>query len=221
VVEIIALEGARVRYSTIQNWSSDVYNLVTKRAVAQKNATVEWVDGNLGSKRTMKYPAVYLMGEGAHGEVLSIAFAGKNQEQDSGGKIVHAASNTTSTITSKSISKAGGTATYRGHIKVEEGVENARSKVECDALLIDGESTTNTYPYMDIKSDNVAIEHEATVSKISDDQIFYLMSRGMAEDEAAGMIVNGFLDPLVKQLPMEYAVELNRLIELEMEGSVG
>lgn len=221
VVEIIALEGARVRYSTIQNWSSDVYNLVTKRAVAHKNATVEWVDGNLGSKRTMKYPAVYLMGEGAHGEVLSIAFAGKNQEQDSGGKIVHAASNTSSTITSKSISKDGGTATYRGHIKVEEGVENARSKVECDALLIDGESTTNTYPYMDIKSDDVAIEHEATVSKISDDQIFYLMSRGMSEDEAAGMIVNGFLDPLVKQLPMEYAVELNRLIELEMEGSVG
>ncbi|TVR73978.1 MAG: Fe-S cluster assembly protein SufB [Spirochaetaceae bacterium] len=221
VVEIIALEGARVRYSTIQNWSSDVYNLVTKRAVAHKNATVEWVDGNLGSKRTMKYPAVYLMGEGAHGEVLSIAFAGKGQEQDSGGKIVHAASNTTSTITSKSISKAGGTATYRGHIKVEEGVENVRSKVECDALLIDGESTTNTYPYMDIKSDDVAIEHEATVSKISDDQIFYLMSRGMSEDEAAGMIVNGFLDPLVKQLPMEYAVELNRLIELEMEGSVG
>jgi Fe-S cluster assembly protein SufB len=221
VVEIIALEGARVRYSTIQNWSSDVYNLVTKRAVAQKNATVEWVDGNLGSKRTMKYPAVYLMGDGAHGEVLSIAFAGKNQEQDSGGKIVHAANNTSSQITSKSISKDGGTATYRGHIKVEEGVVNARSKVECDALLIDGESTTNTYPYMDIKSDDVAIEHEATVSKISDDQLFYLMSRGLSEEEAATMIVNGFLDPLVKQLPMEYAVELNRLIELEMEGSVG
>lgn len=221
VVEIIALEGARVRYSTIQNWSSDVYNLVTKRAVAHRNATVEWVDGNLGSKRTMKYPAVYLMGDGAHGEVLSIAFAGKGQEQDSGGKIVHAASNTTSTITSKSISKDGGIATYRGHIKVEEGVTGARSKVECDALLIDGDSTTNTYPYMDIKSDDVAIEHEATVSKISDDQIFYLMSRGLSEAEAAAMIVNGFLDPLVKQLPMEYAVELNRLIELEMEGSVG
>lgn len=221
VVEIIAMDGARVRYSTIQNWSSDVYNLVTKRAVAHRNATVEWVDGNLGSKRTMKYPAVYLMGDGAHGEVLSIAFAGKGQEQDSGGKIVHAADNTSSTITSKSISKDGGIATYRGHIKVEEGVKNARSKVECDALLIDGESTTNTYPYMDIKSDDVAIEHEATVSKISDDQIFYLMSRGMSEEEAAAMIVNGFLDPLVKQLPMEYAVELNRLIELEMEGSVG
>jgi Fe-S cluster assembly protein SufB len=221
VVEIVALEGARVRYSTIQNWSSDVYNLVTKRAVAHKNATVEWVDGNLGSKRTMKYPAVYLMGEGAHGEVLSIAFAGKGQEQDSGGKIVHAASNTSSQITSKSISKDGGTATYRGHIKVDEGVANARSKVECDALLIDGDSTTNTYPYMDIQSDDVAIEHEATVSKISDDQLFYLMSRGLDEGEAATMIVNGFLDPLVKQLPMEYAVELNRLIELEMEGSVG
>ncbi|SIP90824.1 Iron-regulated ABC transporter membrane component SufB [Alkalispirochaeta americana] len=221
VVEIIILDGARVRYSTIQNWSSDVYNLVTKRAVAYKNATMEWVDGNLGSKRTMKYPAVYLKGEGAHGEVLSIAFAGKGQEQDSGGKIVHAADNTTSTITSKSISKDGGISTYRGLIKVDEGVRNARSKVECDALLIDGESTTNTYPYMDIKSDQVAIEHEATVSKISDDQIFYLMSRGMTEEEAAGMIVNGFLDPLVKQLPMEYAVELNRLIELEMEGSIG
>ncbi len=221
VVEIVALEGARVRYSTIQNWSSDVYNLVTKRAVAHRNATVEWVDGNLGSKRTMKYPAVYLMGENAHGEVLSIAFAGSGQEQDSGGKIVHAANNTSSQITSKSISKDGGTSTYRGHIKVEEGVENARSKVECDALLIDGESTTNTYPYMDIKSDDVAIEHEATVSKISDDQVFYLMSRGLSEEEASTMIVNGFLDPLVKQLPMEYAVELNRLIELEMEGSVG
>lgn len=221
VVEIIALPGARVRYSTIQNWSTDVYNLVTKRAVAQKNATVEWVDGNLGSKRTMKYPAVYLTGEGAHGEVLSIAFAGKGQEQDSGGKIVHAADNTSSVITSKSISKDGGTSSYRGQIKVEEGVKGARSKVECDALLIDGESTSNTYPYMDIKSPDVAIEHEAKVSKISEDQLYYLMSRGLTEEEASVMIVNGFLDPLVKQLPMEYAVELNRLIELEMEGSVG
>ena len=221
VVEIIALPGARVRYSTIQNWSSDVYNLVTKRAVAHTNATVEWVDGNLGSKRTMKYPSVYLSGEGAHGEVLSIAFAGKGQEQDSGGKIVHAANNTSSVITSKSISKDGGTATYRGQVKVEEGVRGARNKVECDALLIDGDSTTNTYPYMDIKSDDVAIEHEAKVSKISEDQLYYLMSRGLTEEEASVMIVNGFLDPLVKQLPMEYAVELNRLIELEMEGSVG
>ncbi len=221
VVEIIALEGARVRYSTIQNWSSDVYNLVTKRAVAHKNATVEWIDGNLGSKRTMKYPSVYLMGEGAHGEVLSIAFAGSGQEQDSGGKIVHVADSTSSVITSKSISKDGGTSTYRGQIKVEEGIKNARANVVCDALLIDGDSVSNTYPYMDIKSNMVSIEHEARVSKISEDQLFYLMSRGLDEAEASSMIVNGFLDPLVKQLPMEYAVELNKLIELEMEGSVG
>ncbi len=221
VVEIVALEGARVRYSTIQNWSSDVYNLVTKRAVAHKKATVEWVDGNLGSKRTMKYPAVYLMGEGAHGEVLSIAFAGSGQEQDSGGKIVHAADNTSSVITSKSISKDGGTSTYRGHIKIEEDVANARANVVCDALLIDGDSVSNTYPYMDIKSNDVSIEHEARVSKISQDQLFYLMCRGLDEGDASSMIVNGFLDPLVKQLPMEYAVELNKLIELEMEGSVG
>ena len=221
VVEIVALEGARVRYSTIQNWSTDVYNLITKRAVANKNATVEWVDGNLGSKRSMKYPAVYLMGEGAHGEVLSIAFAGKGQEQDTGGKIVHSADNTSSVITSKSISKDGGISTYRGLIRVDDGVKGAKSKVECDALLIDGESTSNTYPYMDIMSDRVSIEHEAKVSKISEDQLFYLTSRGLSEEEASTMIVNGFLDPLVKQLPMEYAVELNRLIELEMEGSVG
>jgi len=221
VVEIIALPGSRVRYTTIQNWSSDVYNLVTKRAMAQKNATVEWVDGNIGSKRTMKYPSIWLMDEGAHGEVLSIAFAGKNQEQDSGGKCVHAASNTSSLITSKSISKGGGTASYRGQIRVDEGLENIRSHVECDALILDSESTSNTYPYMDIQSDDVSIEHEAQVSKISEEQLFYLMSRGLSEEEASMMIVNGFLEPLVKQLPMEYAVELNRLIELEMEGSVG
>ncbi len=221
VVEIIALPGSRVRYTTIQNWSSDVYNLVTKRAVAYENATVEWVDGNIGSKRTMKYPSIWLMGEGAHGEVLSIAFAGKGQEQDTGGKAVHAADNTSSVITSKSISKDGGIATYRGHIKVEEGVRNARSHFVCDALILDPESGTNTYPYMDILADDVTIEHEAKVSRISEDQLFYLMSRGMDEAEAAMMIVNGFLEPLVKQLPMEYAVELNRLIELEMEGSVG
>ncbi|TVQ39588.1 MAG: Fe-S cluster assembly protein SufB [Spirochaetaceae bacterium] len=221
VVEIIALPGSRVRYTTIQNWSSDVYNLVTKRAVAYENATVEWVDGNIGSKRTMKYPSIWLMGEGAHGEVLSIAFAGKGQEQDTGGKAVHAADNTSSVITSKSISKDSGIATYRGHIKVEEGVRNARAHVVCDALILDPESGTNTYPYMDILSDDVTIEHEAKVSRISEDQLFYLMSRGMDEAEAAMMIVNGFLEPLVKQLPMEYAVELNRLIELEMEGSVG
>ncbi|AFG37757.1 Fe-S cluster assembly protein SufB [Spirochaeta africana] len=221
VVEIVALEGARVRYSTIQNWSTDVYNLVTKRAVAHKNATVEWVDGNLGSKRTMKYPAVYLMGEGAHGEVLSIAFAGKHQEQDTGAKMVHAADNTSSVVTSKSISKDGGTASYRGLLKVNDGLQNVRSHVECDALILDDYSISNTYPYMEIKSDDVSIEHEAKVSKISEEQLFYLMSRGLDEEEASTMIVNGFLDPLIKQLPMEYAVELNRLIELEMEGSVG
>jgi len=221
VVEIIALPGARVRYSTIQNWSPDVYNLVTKRAVAHERATVEWVDGNIGSKRTMKYPSVYLVGEGAHGEVLSIAFAGKGQEQDTGGKIIHAASRTSSVITSKSISKDGGTASYRGMIKVAEGLHDVKSHVVCDALILDPASRSNTYPYMEIESDDVSMEHEARVSKISEDQIFYLRSRGLGEAEASMMIVNGFLDPLVKQLPMEYAVELNRLIELEMEGSVG
>lgn len=221
VVEIVALKNARVRYSTIQNWSGDVYNLVTKRAVAYENATVEWVDGNIGSQRTMKYPSVILKGEGAHGEVLSIAFAGKKQEQDTGGKIVHAADNTSSRITSKSISKEDGIATYRGHIKVDPGVKNAKINVVCDALLINSNSATNTYPYMDIASPYVSMEHEARVSKISEEQLFYLMSRGFDEDEASALIVNGFLDPLVKELPMEYAVELNRLIELEMEGSVG
>lgn len=221
VVEIIALEGARVRYSTIQNWSNDIYNLVTKRAVAHKNATVEWVDGNLGSKRTMKYPAVILKGEGAHGEVLSIAFAGAKQEQDTGGKITHAADNTSSVITSKSISKDGGVSSYRGLIRVQEGIKNARSNVVCDALILDPDSVSNTYPYMEIDSTDVSMEHEARVSKISEEQLFYLQSRGFSESEAAMMIVNGFLDPLVKELPMEYAMELNRLIELEMEGSVG
>ena len=221
VVEIIAKPGARVRYSTIQNWSGDVYNLVTKRAVAHESATVEWVDGNIGSKRTMKYPSIYLMGEGAHGEVLSIAFAGKGQEQDTGGKAVHAASHTSSVITSKSISKDGGIASYRGLLKVHEGLTDVRSHVVCDALILDAESTSNTYPYMEIDAQDVTIEHEAKVSKISEEQLFYLMSRGLEEQEASMMIVAGFLDPLVKQLPMEYAVELNRLIELEMEGSVG
>ncbi len=221
VVEIIAKKGARVRYSTVQNWSGDVYNLVTKRAVAYEDATVEWVDGNIGSKRTMKYPAVYMMGEGAHGEILSIAFAGKGQEQDTGGKVVHVAGNTSSVITSKSISKDGGIATYRGLVKVNPNLKNVRSRVVCDALILDGRSGTNTFPYMEIDSDDVSMEHEARVSRISEEQLFYLMSRGMDEDEASMMIVNGFLDPLVKQLPMEYAVELNRLIELEMEGSVG
>jgi Fe-S cluster assembly protein SufB len=221
VVEIIAKPGSRVRYTTIQNWSGDVYNLVTKRAVAQREATVEWVDGNLGSKRTMKYPSVYLVGEGAHGEVLSIAFAGKGQEQDTGGKAVHAASHTTSVITSKSISRAGGTASYRGLLRVDPGLRGIRSRVVCDALILDERSRSNTYPYMEINSDDVSVEHEARVSKISEEQLFYLMSRGLSEQEASLMIVNGFLDPLVKQLPMEYAVELNRLIELEMAGTVG
>ncbi len=221
VVEIVALPGSRVRYSTIQNWSGDVYNLVTKRAVAYENATVEWVDGNIGSKRTMKYPSIYLMGEHAHGEVLSIAFAGKGQQQDTGGKVIHAADNTSSVITSKSISKDGGIASYRGLIKVAEGLKNIKSRVVCDALILDAKSQSNTFPYMEIESDDVSMEHEARVSRISEEQIFYLMSRGMNEDEASKMIVNGFIDPLVKQLPMEYAVELNRLIELEMEGSVG
>jgi len=221
VVEIIAKPGARVRYSTIQNWSGDVYNLVTKRAIAYEDATVEWVDGNIGSKRTMKYPSIYLMGEGAHGEVLSIAFAGKGQEQDTGGKAVHLADNTTSVITSKSISKDGGIASYRGLLKVEENVRNVKSRVVCDALILDEHSQSNTYPYMEIDADDVSIEHEARVSRISEDQLFYLQSRGLSEEESSMMIVNGFLDPLVKQLPMEYAVELNRLIELEMEGSVG
>ncbi len=221
VVEIVALPGARVRYTTIQNWSSDVYNLVTKRAVAHERATVEWVDGNIGSKRTMKYPSVYLMGDGAHGEVLSIAFSGKGQEQDTGAKMVHAASNTSSVVTSKSISKDGGVSTYRGQVKVDPGLRSVRSHVVCDALILDAESTSNTYPYMDINAEDVSIEHEARVSRISEQQLYYLMSRGLSEEEASMMIVNGFLDPLVKQLPMEYAVELNRLIELEMEGSVG
>lgn len=221
VVEIIAKPGARVRYTTIQNWSGDIYNLVTKRAIAHENATVEWIDGNIGSKRTMKYPSINLVGEGAHGEVLSIAFAGKGQEQDTGGKIIHAANNTSSVITSKSISKEGGISSYRGLLKVTENLKNVRSRVVCDALIIDPDSHSNTYPYMEIESDDVSIEHEARVSRISEDQLFYLMSRGFTEEEASMMIVNGFLDPLIKQLPMEYAVELNRLIELEMEGSVG
>lgn len=221
VVEIIAKKGARVRYSTIQNWSGDVYNLVTKRAIAHEDATVEWVDGNIGSKVTMKYPSVYLMGKGAHGEILSIAFAGKGQHQDTGGKVVHVADNTTSVITSKSISKDGGRAGYRGLLKVYEGLRNIKSNVVCDALILDEKSRSDTYPYIEVNAEDVAVEHEARVSRISEEQLFYLMSRGLSEQEASMMIVNGFIEPLVKQLPMEYAVELNRLIELEMEGSVG
>jgi Fe-S cluster assembly protein SufB len=221
VVELIAKPNARIRYSTIQNWSHNTYNLVTKRAVAHENATVEWVDGNLGSKLTMKYPAVYLVGEGARGEVLSVAYAGDGQHQDAGGKIVHAAPNTSSLITSKSISKGTGRSTYRGLLKVHEGAENARSRVECDALLLDENARTDTYPYIEIEEKKVSTEHEATVSKVGEDQLFYLMSRGLSEEEAMAMVVNGFIEPIAKELPLEYAIELNRLIQLEMEGSVG
>ena len=221
VVEIIVKEGARVRYTTIQNWSNNVYNLVTKRAAAYRDATMEWVDCNLGSKLTMKYPAVYMLEPGARGEVLSIAFAGKGQHQDAGAKMLHAAPHTSSAITSKSISKAGGRASYRGLLKVNQGATGVRSNVRCDALLLDEQSRTDTYPYIEIAEDNVSIGHEATVSKVSDEQLFYLRSRGLSETEATMMIVNGFIEPIVKELPMEYAVEMNRLIQLEMEGSVG
>ena len=221
VVEIIVKKNARCRYSTIQNWSSDVYNMVTKRAVAYENATMEWVDGNLGSKLTMKYPSVWLMGPGAHGAVLSLAFAGKGQHQDTGGKIVHAAPNTSSVITSKSISKGGGRTSYRGLLKVAKGAYNSKSNVVCDALIMDTESASDTYPNIEIEESDVTIGHEASVTKVSEEQLFYLMSRGISEDQAAGMIVSGFIEPIVKELPMEYALEMNRLIEMEMEGSVG
>ncbi len=221
VVEIIVKKGGRCRYTTIQNWSNNVYNLVTKRAVAYQDATMEWVDGNLGSKLTMKYPAIYMMEPGAHGEVLSIAFAGKGQHQDAGAKAVHMAPNTSSKIISKSISKDGGRAGYRGLVKVVKGAENCRSTVNCDALILDENSRSDTYPYMEIEEDKVTIGHEATVSKIGDEQIFYLTSRGIPAEEAAAMIVSGFIEPVVKELPMEYAVEMNRLIQLQMEGSVG
>jgi Fe-S cluster assembly protein SufB len=221
VVEIIVKRGARCRYTTIQNWSANVYNLVTKRAMAYGDSLMEWVDGNLGSRLTMKYPAIYLMEPGARGETLSIAFAGKGQHQDAGAKMVHCAPNTYSRIISKSISKAGGRASYRGLVKVANGATGCKSNVACDALLLDAESRSDTYPYMEIDEDNVVIEHEASVSKISDEQLFYLMSRGLTEAEASSMIVTGFIEPLVKELPMEYAVEMNRLIELQMEGSIG
>ena len=221
VVEIIVKPNARCRYTTIQNWSNNVYNLVTKRAVAYENATMEWVDGNLGSKLTMKYPAIWLMGEGAHGEVLSIAFAGDGQHQDAGGKAVHIAPNTTSVITSKSISKNGGRAGYRGLLEVAKGATGSKSKVVCDALILDENSRSDTYPYIKIDEDNVDIGHEATVSKIGEEQLFYLMSRGLSETEASAMIVSGFVEPITKELPLEYAVEMNRLIQLQMEGSVG
>jgi len=221
VVEIVVKAGGRCRYTTIQNWSQNVYNLVTKRAVAYENATMEWVDGNLGSKLTMKYPAIWLMGEGAHGEVLSIAFAGEGQHQDAGGKCVHVAPHTSSVITSKSISKDGGRASYRGLLEVAKGAHGSRSKVVCDALILDEDSRTDTYPYIRIDENDVNIGHEATVSKIGEEQLFYLMSRGLSEPEAAAMIVSGFVEPITKELPLEYAVEMNRLIQMQMEGSVG
>ncbi|GAB4324972.1 MAG: Fe-S cluster assembly protein SufB [Dehalococcoidia bacterium] len=221
VVEIIVKRGARVRYTTIQNWSNNVYNLVTKRAMAYGDAVMEWVDGNLGSKLTMKYPSVFLMEPGAHGEILSLAFAGHGQHQDAGGKIVHAAPNTTSTIVSKSLSKDGGRTSYRGLLKVYDGCDNVKASVRCDALLLDEDSRSDTYPTMEIDAPDVSIEHEAYVSKLSEEQLFYLQSRGLSEDAAAKMIVNGFVEPIVKELPMEYAVELNRLIELQMDGAIG
>ena len=221
VVELVAHKDAKLRYTTIQNWSSDVYNLVTKRAYAYEGATVEWIDGNIGSKLTMKYPGIYLMGERAYGETLSIAFAGKGQHQDTGAKMVHLAPNTTSKITSKSVSRLDGRSTYRGLLSVAKGATNVKATVRCDALLLDDTSSTETYPYMEINQEDATITHEATVGKIGDEQIFYLMSRGFNEEEALTLIVNGFMEPFTKELPMEYAVELNRLIKLEMDDSVG
>jgi Fe-S cluster assembly protein SufB len=221
VVELIAKKGAKIRYTTIQNWSKDVYNLVTKRAYAYENARVEWVDGNLGSKLTMKYPGVYMLGRNAHAEVISIAFAGSDQHQDAGAKAVHLAPDTTSRITSKSVSKQSGRTTYRGLLHVAKGATNVKSNVRCDALLLDETSRTDTYPYVEVNEDDATISHEASVGKIGEDQIFYLMSRGFSESDALSLIVGGFIEPFTKELPMEYAVELNRLVKLEMEGSVG
>jgi Fe-S cluster assembly protein SufB len=221
VIEIVVKKNARFRYTTIQNWSNNMYNLVTQRSMVHENATMEWLDGNLGSKLTMKYPSCYLIGEGAHGEIMSIAYAGDGQHQDTGGKVVHVAPHTTSSITSKSISKGTGRSTYRGLCKVHKGARHARSNVECDALLINDTSRTDTYPYIEIEENDASVGHEASVSKIGEEQLFYLASRGIAKDEAMAMIVRGFIEPIAKQLPLEYAVELNRLIEMEMEGSVG
>jgi len=221
VVELFAMEGSTIRYTTIQNWSQNVYNLVTKRAIAHANSRVEWIDGNLGSKITMKYPAIILKGEKAHGEVISVAFAGKNQIQDAGAKIMHLAPNTTSQITSKSVSKDGGRTTYRGLLRVAKNCKNVKSNVVCDALILDEKSATDTVPYMEIMENDVSIGHEASVGRVSEEQLFYLMSRGYKEEQAMGMIVRGFMDEFVRELPMEYAIELNRLIELSMEGSVG
>jgi len=221
VIEIVVKKNARFRYTTIQNWSNNMYNLVTQRALVNEGASMEWLDGNLGSKLTMKYPSCYLVGEGAHGEILSIAYSGDGQHQDTGGKVVHVAPYTTSSIISKSISKGHGRSTYRGLCKVHKGAHHARSNVECDALLIDDTSRTDTYPYIEIEENDANVGHEASVSKIGEEQLFYLTSRGISEEEAMAMIVRGFIEPIAKELPLEYAVELNRLIELEMEGSVG
>ena len=221
VVEIIVKKNARCRYTTIQNWSNNVYNLVTKRAVAHEGATMEWIDGNIGSKVTMKYPAVWLVGEHARGETLSVAFAGEGQHQDAGAKMVHAAPNTSSTIISKSVARGGGRSSYRGLVQIMEGAQGSKSTVKCDALLVDPISRSDTYPYVDVREDDVSMGHEATVSKVSESQLFYLMSRGLPEDEAMAMIVRGFVEPIARELPMEYALELNRLIELQMEGAVG
>ncbi|MGZ4658949.1 MAG: Fe-S cluster assembly protein SufB, partial [Blastococcus sp.] len=221
VVEIVVKKNARCRYTTIQNWSNNVYNLVTKRAVAHEGATMEWVDGNIGSKVTMKYPAVWMTGEHAKGEVLSIAFAGEGQHQDAGAKMVHAAPHTSSTIVSKSVARGGGRTSYRGLVQIDEGAYGSKSTVKCDALLVDTISRSDTYPYVDVREDDVSMGHEATVSRVSEDQLFYLMSRGMTEDEAMAMVVRGFVEPIARELPMEYALELNRLIELQMEGAVG
>ncbi|GAP06547.1 iron-regulated ABC transporter membrane component SufB [Anaerolinea thermolimosa] len=221
VIEIIVKKGARVRYTTIQNWSNNVYNLVTQRAMVHEEGTMEWVDANLGSKITMKYPSCYLVGKGARGEILSIAFAGAGQHQDAGGKVIHFAPGTSSKITSKSISKSGGRTSYRGLLKVHKGATDVRSNVVCDALLLDPQSRSDTYPYIEIDEEDVTIGHEASVSKIGEEQLFYLTSRGLSEEEAITMVVSGFIEPLVKELPMEYAVEMNRLIQLQMEGSIG
>jgi Fe-S cluster assembly protein SufB len=221
VVELVALEGSTIRYTTIQNWYKNIFNLVTKRAVAYKNATVEWVDGNLGSRLTMKYPAIYLMGEGARGTVLSMAVGGEGQHQDAGAKVIHAAPNTTSVITNKSLSAHGGKTTYRGLVEIMPNAVNARTHVKCDAIIMDEESSSDTKPTMKVHEQQSTVEHEASVSKISEEQLFYAMSRGLSEADARALIVNGFFDFFVKELPMEYAVELNRLIKMEMEGSVG
>jgi Fe-S cluster assembly protein SufB len=221
VIEIVVKPGARSRYTTIQNWSNNVYNLVTQRAMVYENASHEWVDANIGSKVTMKYPSCYLMGEGARGEILSMAFAATGQHQDTGGKVIHVAPNTTSKITSKSISQGTGRASYRGLLKIHENAHGSRSNVVCDALLLDEDSRSDTYPYIEIDEDDVSVGHEASVSKVGEQQLFYLMSRGLSEEEAITMVVSGFIEPLVKELPMEYAVEMNRLIQLQMEGSIG